>query len=110
MRRRGREAQDVRERAVRMVREHRGEYPSEWAAITSIACTLGMGTEALRPWPRRAEIDRRRRPGVTTAERERIREPGREDREERELRRADEIPKAAAACFAREFDPRVPMS
>ena len=67
--RRGRYPQEVRERAVRMVREHRDAYPSAWAAITSIADTLGVGTEALRPWLRRAEFDQGNRPGVTTAER-----------------------------------------
>ena len=105
MSRRGRYPQEVRERAVRMVQEHRGEYPSEWAAITSIAGKLGVGTEALRLWLRRAEIDRGNRPGVTTAERERIREL---ERENRELRRANEILKAASAFFARELDPRLP--
>lgn len=105
MSRRGRYPQEVRERAVRMVQEHRGEYPSEWAAITSIAGKLGVGTEALRLWLRRAEVDQRRRPGVTTAERERIREL---ERENRELRRANAILKAASAFFARELDPHVP--
>ena len=107
MSRRGRYPQEVRERAVRMVQEHRGEYPSEWAAITSIAGKLGVGTEALRLWLRRTEIDQHRRPGVTTAERERIREL---ERENRELRRANEILKAASAFFARHLDPRLPKS
>jgi transposase len=88
-----------------MVQEHRGEYPSEWAAITSIAGKLGVGTEALRLWLRRAEIDQHQRPGITTAERERMREL---ERENRELRRANEILKAASAFFARELDPRLP--
>ena len=105
MSRRGRYPQEVRERAVRMVQEHRGDYPSEWAAITSIAGKLGVGTEALRLWLRRTEIDQQHRPGVTTAERERIREL---ERENRELRRANEILKAASAFFARELDPRLP--
>ena len=74
MSRRGREAQEVRERAVRMGQEHRAEYPSEGAAITSIAGKLGVGTDALCQWLRRAAIDERERPGITTAERERIRE------------------------------------
>ena len=95
----------LRERAVRLVQEHRGEYPSEWAAITSIAGKLGVGTEALRLWLRRAEIDQHHRPGVTTAERERIRGL---ERENRELRWANEILKAASAFFARELDPRLP--
>ena len=105
MSRRGRYPQEVRERAVRMVQEHRGEYPSEWAAVTSIAGKLGVGTEALRLWLRRAEIEQGNRPGTTTAERERIREL---ERENRELRRANEILKAASAFFARELDPRLP--
>jgi transposase len=90
---------------VRLVQEHRGEYPSEWAAITSIAAKLGVGTEALRLWLRRTEIDQHHRPGVPTVERERIREL---ERENRELRRANEILKAASAFFARELDPRLP--
>jgi transposase len=105
MSRRGRYPQELRERAVRMVQEHRGEYPSEWAAITSIAGKLGVGTEALRLWLRRAEVDQHGRPGVTTVERERIREL---ERENRELRRANEILKAASAFFARELDPHLP--
>jgi transposase len=88
-----------------MVQEHRGEYPSEWAAITSIAGKLDEGTEALRLWLRRAKVDQHLRPGITMAERERIREPARENRE---LRRANEILKAASAYFARQLDPRVP--
>src|SRR5438876_3765181 len=95
--------QELRERAVRLIQEHRAEYPSEWAAITSIAGKLGIGTEALRLWLRRAQIDQQQRPGVTTAERERLREL---ERENRELRRADEILKAASVFFARELDPR----
>jgi transposase len=102
---RGRYPQELRERAIRLVREHRSEYPSEWAAITSIAAKLGIGPEALRLWLRRDEVDRHQRPGVTGAERERIREL---ERENRELRRANEILKAASAFFARELDPRLP--
>src|SRR5215210_434547 len=100
MSKRGRYPQEVRERAVRMVQEHRGEYLSEWAAITSIAGKLGVGTEALRLWLRRVEIDQHQRPGVPNAEQERIREL---ERENRELRRANEILKAASAFFAREL-------
>jgi transposase len=105
MSQRPRYPQELRERAIRLVREHRAEYPSEWAAITSIAKKLGIGTEALRLWLRRAEVDQRQRPGVTSTERERIREL---ERENRELRRANEILKAASAFFARELDPRLP--
>ena len=99
--------QELRERAVRMVQEHRDEYPSEWAAITSIAGKLGVGTEALRLWLRRAQIDEGQRPGLTSEERERLRQL---ERENRELRRANEILKAASAFFARELDPRLPRS
>jgi transposase-like protein len=90
---------------MRLVREHRDEHPSEWAAIESVAKKLGMTPETLRKWLRREEIDRRERPGVTSGERERIREL---ERENRELRRANEILKAASAFFARELDPRLP--
>jgi transposase len=92
---------EVRERAVRMVFEHRGEYDSQWAAITSIAEKLGMTAETLRSWVRQAEVDDGRRPGTTTAEAEKIREL---ERENRELRRANEILKAASVFFARELD------
>jgi transposase len=92
---------------MRLVREHREEHPSEWAAIQSIAGKLGMAPETLRLWLRRAEVDHGRRPGVTTQERERIREL---EREVRELRRANEILKAASAFFARELDPRLPKA
>ena len=96
---------EVRERAVRLVLDHPGEYDSQWAAITSIAEKFGMTAETLRKWVRQAEIDRGRRGGVTSAERQRIREL---EREVRELRRANEILKAASAFFARELNPRPP--
>jgi transposase-like protein len=96
---------ELRERAIRLVREHRDEHPSESAAIQSIAGKLGMTPETLRLWVRRNEVDHGKRPGVTSAERERIREL---EREVRELRRANEILKAASAFFARELDPRWP--
>jgi transposase len=98
-------AGELRERAVRMVFEHRGEYRSEWAAIRSLAEKFGTTPETLRLWVRRAEVDGGSRPGTTSAERERIREL---ERENRELRRANEILKAASAFFARELDPRLP--
>ena len=96
---------ELRERALRLVREHRDEHASEWAAIESVAGKLGMTPETLRKWLRRDEVDQRQRPGVTSGERERIREL---EREVRELRRANEILKAASAFFARELDPRLP--
>src|SRR5229473_5842370 len=86
--------QELRERAVRMVLEHRGEHPSEWAALCSIASKFGMTAETLRIWVRRAEVDGGKRPGVTSEEKERIRQL---ERENRELRRANEILKAASA-------------
>jgi transposase len=94
---------EVRERAVRLVMEHRGEYQSEWAAITSIAQKCGMTAETLRKWVRQTEIDGGRRPGVSSAEAQRIKEL---ERENKELRRANEILKAASAFFARELDPQ----
>ena len=105
MTRRGRYPPEVRDRAVRLVLDDRGEYPSEWAAITSIAAKCGMTTETLRKWVRRAQVDAGVRAGLTTDERQRLREL---ERENRELRRANEILKAASAFFARELDPRLP--
>jgi transposase len=96
---------EVRERAVRLVQEHQGEYSSQWAALTSIATKCGMTPETLRKWLRRAEVDQGARPGLTTEERQRFKEL---ERENRELRRANEILKSAAAFFARELDPRPP--
>ena len=94
---------EVRERAVRMVAEHREEYPSEWAAMTSIAGKLGMTPETLRIWVRRAEVDDGFRPGLTTDERKKLKEL---EREVKELRRANEILKAASIFFATELDGR----
>ena len=88
---------EVRERAVRLVREHQGEYPTQWAAITSIAGKIGCSAETLRGWVRRAERDTGQRPGVTTDERERLKTL---EREVRELRRANEILRKASAFFA----------
>jgi transposase len=94
---------EVRERAVRLVMEHRGEYQTEWAAITSIAQKCGMTAETLRKWVRQTEVDGGRRPGVSSEEAQRIKEL---ERENKELRRANEILKAASAFFARELDPQ----
>ena len=96
---------EIRERAVRLVLEHQGEYSSQWAAISSIATKCGMTPETLRKWVRRAEVDAGARPGLSSAERQRLVEL---ERENRELRRANEILKAASAFFARELDPRLP--
>ena len=95
---------EVRERAVRMVVEHEGDYPSQWAAIRSIAEKIGCTTETLRRWVHRAERDGGRRPGLTTEERERLKAL---EREVRELRRANEILRKASAYFAQaELDRR----
>jgi transposase len=97
-------APEVRERAIRMVREHRPEYPSQWAAITSIAAKLGCTTETLRRWVLQAERDAGARPGLTTDERQRLKEL---EREVHELKRANEILRKASAYFAQaELDRR----
>ncbi len=95
---------EVRERAVRMVRDHEGAHASEWAAITSIAEKIGCSAETLRKWVRQAERDEGLRPGVTTDEQQRLREL---ERENFELRRANEILRKASAYFAQaELDRR----
>ncbi len=96
-------APEVRRRAVRLVRERRGEYDSEWAAISSIAAKIGCSGETLRTWLRQAEVDEGQRPGLSTDERRRLREL---EREVAELRRANEILRAAAAFFGAELDRR----
>ena len=96
---------EVRERAVRMVQEQRGEYPSLWAAIESIASKIGCVPHTLNEWVKRAEVDAGTREGVTTAEAQRVREL---EREVKELRRANEILKLASAFFAQaELDRRL---
>jgi len=93
---------ELRERAVRMVAEVRPEYPSDWPAICAVAQKLGIGSaETLRKWVRQAEVDAGTRPGVTTEESAEMR---RLKRENAELRRANEILKAASAFFAAELD------
>jgi transposase len=103
MTRQGRYPQELRERAVRMVFEHQDEHPSQWAAICSIAAKFGISHETLRNWVRRAEVDDGLRPGLTSEERERLKTL---EREVRELRRANEILKSAAAFFGAELDRR----
>jgi transposase len=94
---------EVRERAVRLVFDHEHEYPSQWKAIESISEKLGVNHETLRNWVRRAETDAGKRPGLTTDERAKIKEL---EHEVRELRRANEILKAAASFFGAELDRR----
>jgi transposase len=95
---------EVRQRAVRMVLEHGGDHASQWAAIGSIAGKIGCTAETLRKWVRQAERDRGLRPGPTTEERERIKAL---ERENRELRQANEILRKASAYFAQaELDRR----
>ncbi len=96
---------EVRERAVRMVQEQRGEYPSMWAAIESIAPKIGCVPQTLLEWVKQAEVDAGARPGVSTAEAQRIKDL---EREVKELRRANEILKLASAFFAQaELDRRL---
>jgi transposase len=96
---------EVRERAVRMVQEHRGEYPSQWAAIESIAPKIGCVPQTLHEWVKRHEIDSGARDGVTTSELQRLKEL---ERENKELRKANEILKLASAFFAQaELDRRL---
>lgn len=97
---------ELRERAVRMVREVRPDYDNDMAAIRAVSGKLGIGSaETLRKWVREAEVDAGSRPGVPRSESEEMK---RLKRENAELRRANEILKAASAYFARELDPRLP--
>jgi transposase-like protein len=88
---------EVRERAVRMVLEHRGEHASQWAAIVSIAAKIGCTAQTLNEWIKKSDIDSGRKPGVTSDERERLKAL---EREVRELRQANEILRKASAYFA----------
>jgi transposase len=95
---------EVKERAVRLVEEHRDEYGSQWAAIASIAGKIGCTTESLRRWVQQAERDQGKRPGLSSSEREQLK---RLQRENRELKRANEILRTASAYFAQaELDRR----
>ena len=88
---------EVRARAVRMVLDHRGDYASQWTAIVSIASKIGCAGETLRSWVRQAERDQGLRDGTTTSERDRLKAL---ERENRELRQANEILRKASAYFA----------
>lgn len=90
-------APEVHERAVRMVYDHAGDYPSQWAAIVSIAAKIGCAAQTLHTWVRQAERDQGLKAGVTSVECERIKAL---EREVRELRQANEILRKASAYFA----------
>lgn len=95
---------EVRERAVRLVFEQLGSHDSEWAAISSIAGKMGCTPETLRKWVRQSQRDAGKRPGLTTGERDRLKQL---ERENRELKRANEILRKASAFFAQaELDRR----
>ena len=104
MGKRSRYPAEVRDRAVRLVMESEGGHDSQWAAITSVAAKIGCKAETLRKWVRQAERDGGKRAGLTTAERERLKAL---ERENRELKRANEILRKASAFFAQaELDRR----
>ena len=104
MNKRTRYSPEVRERAVRLVFEHEREHDSQWAAIGSIASKIGCTPETLRKWLRQAERDEGRRDGLSTSDCERLKEL---ERENRELKRANEILRKASAFFAQaELDRR----
>ena len=95
---------EVRERAVRMVHEVEAEHPSQWAAVCSVAEKVGCSPESLRKWMRRAEVDQGKRPGMSSSDKERMKEL---ERENCELKRANEILRKASAFFAQaELDRR----
>src|SRR5258708_39246148 len=94
--------EDTKAKAVRPVREHAGDYESEWAAISAVAGRMGMSSETLRKWIRQGEVDQGRAPGVSSEAAREIRDLKRKNRE---LEQTIEILKAAASFFAREHDP-----
>ena len=94
--------QETKAKAIRLVREHAGDYPSEYAAITAVARRLGMTAETLRKWVRQAELDEGQAPGVSSEAAREIRELRRKNRE---LEQTVEILKAATSFFAREHNP-----
>ena len=95
--------ENTKARAVRLVREHAGDYATEWAAMKAISARLGMSAETLRKWVRQAEVDAGEAPGMTTDAAREIRELR---RKYRELDATVEILKAATGFFAREYYPR----
>src|SRR6266849_232356 len=94
--------QDTKAKAVRLVREHAGDYESEWAAISAVAGRMGMSAETLRKWIRQGDVDQGQAPGVSGDAAREIRELKRKNRE---LEQTTEILKAATSFFAREHDP-----
>jgi transposase len=107
MARRTKYSPELRERAVALVFEQAGQYGSQWEAIVSVAAKVNVSSETLRKWVRAAEVDAGTRAGTPSEESEEMK---RLRRENAELRRANEILKAASAFFARELDPRLPRS
>jgi transposase len=104
---RTRYSREVRERAVALVFEQVGQYSSQWEAICSVASKVNVSSESLRKWVRQAEVDAGTRSGTPSQDAEEL---TRLRRENKELRRANEILKAASVFFARELDPRLPNS
>ncbi len=94
---------ETRAKAVRLVVDHRGDYPSEWAAIKAVSTRLGMNAETLRNWIRQQQVDDGRRDGVSTEAAAEIRELKRRNAE---LEQTVEVLKAATSFFVRESDPR----
>jgi transposase len=93
---------ETRAKAVRLVKDHVGDYESEWAAIKAVSARLGISAETLRQWLRRAEVDAGQAPGLSTESAREIRELKRKCAE---LERTIEVLKAATSFFARECDP-----
>jgi transposase len=93
---------DTKAKAVRLVRDHAGDYDTEWAAMTAISARLGMSTETLRKWVRQSAVDAGQAPGVSTESAREIRELKRKNRE---LEQTIEVLKAATTFFARACDP-----